>query len=99
MYSYILPDWLKTKILSIASNDMSFIVFSLLITAAAVGITMLLMLFNHAFKDDEKMPIKINKFWVLLFATPIVNIFVFIGSVIICIHMIVNHGFKWYKGE
>lgn len=98
MYSYILPDWLKTKILSIAGSDMSFIGFSLLIMVAAVGITMLLMLFNHAFKDkDGNKPIKINEMWVLLFSIPFVNIFVLIGSIIIFVHIIINHGRVWIK--
>lgn len=79
---------------------MSLIVFSLLITAITVGITMLLILFNFGLKDKEgKFPIKINKVWVILFATPIINIFVFLGSIIVCIHILVAHGSDWIKGR
>ena len=98
MYFYMLPDCVKKYLLAIASTKMTFIFYSLIITAITFGIVMLLIMFNHAFRDDEgKVPIKINKMWVLLFAIPFVNIFVLIGSIIIFVHIIINHGHVWIK--
>ena len=52
MYFYMLPDWLKNKLLAISGQDMTFIVFSLLITAITFGITLLIMFLNCGLKDS-----------------------------------------------
>ena len=79
---------------------MTFIVFSLLITAATIGIVMLIMLFNYAFKDKGPEPvIKINKFWVILFATPLVNILTLLGSIVIWVYILLTQGPEWIKNK
>ena len=96
----MLPDWLKTKLLAISSQDMSFIVFSLIITVITFGFVMLLILFNHAFRDKEgNVPIKISKIWVVLFSCPIVNLFILVVSIGILVHILVSHGSDWIKGK
>ena len=76
MYFYILPEWLKIKLLAISNQPMTFTSFSLFITAITFGVVMTIMFFNYAFKDKEgNVPIHINKILVILFSVPFVNIF------------------------
>ncbi len=77
MCFYILPEWLKIKLLAISSQPMTFTSFSLFITAITFGVVMTIMFFNYAFKDKEGsvLPIHINKILVILFLVPFVNMF------------------------
>ena len=98
MCFYILPDWLKTKLLAISSQPMTFISFSLFITAITFGIVMTIMFFNYAFKDKEgNVPIHINKILVVLFSVPFVNIFTLCLSIFALIFIIFINGLDWIK--
>ncbi len=99
MCFYILPDWLKTKLLAISSQPMTFTSFSLFITAITFGIVMTIMFFNYAFKDKEGgvLPIHINKLLVILFSVPFVNIFTLCAAVFALIFIIFINGLDWIK--
>ena len=98
MCFYILPDWLKTKLLAISSQPMTFISFSLFITAITFGIVITIMFFNYAFKDKEgNVPIHINKILVVLFSVPFVNIFTLCLSIFALIFIIFINGLDWIK--
>ncbi len=99
MYFYILPDWLKTKLLAISSQPMTFTSFSIFITAIAFGVVMTIMFFNYAFKDKESgvLPIHINKLLVILFSVPFVNIFTLCLSSFTLIFYMYIKGLDWIK--